>query len=63
MLLELGIISGRFVLMQKRMMFLYYTLKENTDSLTRKVVEALKLDSKQAPAELEEDDTPKSFLR
>ena len=46
MLLELGIIPVRFVLMQKRMMFLYYILKENTNSMIRKVYEALKLDSR-----------------
>ena len=46
MYLELGIIPVRYVLMQKRMNFLHYILKEDTDSMVYKVCYALEEDSK-----------------
>lgn len=46
MKLELGIIPVKFVIMQKMLMFLQYILKESTDSMIRKVFDALKEDSR-----------------
>ena len=46
MLLEMGVIPVTFVLMQKRMNFLHYILKESTTTLVRQVFNALKEDSR-----------------
>ena len=44
--LELGLVSVKYVIMQKRLMFLQYILKENTASSIRKVFDALKEESR-----------------
>ena len=46
MMLELGITPVRFVIMQKRMQFLQYILKESTDSMLFRVFQALKAESR-----------------
>ena len=46
MMLELGVIPVRYVVMQKRMQFLHYLLQESTESMLRKVFDALKDDSR-----------------
>ena len=46
MKLELGIIPVKFVIMKKRLLFLQYILKENKESMMRKVFDALKQDSR-----------------
>ena len=42
MMLELGFTPVRFVIIQKRLQFLHYILKESTESMIRQVFEALK---------------------
>ena len=44
--LELGIIPVKYVIMQKRMNFLHYLLKEDTESMISKVFYALEADSR-----------------
>ena len=46
MMLELGFIPVRFVVMQKRLQFLHYILKENTESIMRQVFDTLKSESR-----------------
>jgi hypothetical protein len=45
MYLELGFIPVKFVIMEKRMNFLRYILKESMSSMIRQVYETLKMDS------------------
>ena len=46
MQLEMGVISVKFVIMQKRMNFLHYILNESMDSMIRQVYNTLKEDSR-----------------
>ena len=46
MQLEMGVMPIKFVIMQKRMNFLNYTLNEKMDSMIRQVYNALKEDSR-----------------
>ena len=46
MMLELGFTPVRFVIMQKRLQFLHYILKESTESMIRQVFETLKSESR-----------------
>ena len=46
MYLELGILPVKFVIMEKRLKFLRYILKESMSSMLRQVYETLKKDSR-----------------
>ena len=46
MMLEFGLIPVRYVIMQKRMLFLYYILQESTNTMIRQVFDTLRDDSR-----------------
>ena len=46
MMLEFGLIPVRYVIMQKRMLFLYYILQESTNTMIRQVFDTLREDSR-----------------
>ena len=45
-MLELGIVPIRYILMKKRLLFLYYILKEDKESMMFKVFETLNNDNR-----------------